>query len=685
MLPTQTDFSWKIPLLVAGALFFCQFSMGNPVRIEGLQTVSQNQAKEWIDSQIDFIESTGVSMARADDVSFFLENALRDRGYKEATVDWKIEDSADGSKTIVLQVAEGSSVQIGTITVTGNTAVDDDGIIELLTTATTKRVSAASSDTPLPYVAEDIKQGEKRIDEFYHLLGFGSIEVTVDSEVTGGMANLSVNINEGLQMKVGAISLPEAPVPEVAEGYEEILKDFSEQNFSAAIPANLQTRLRALAVNAGYYNATITATPAPPRLEGEFEVVDVSVAADWGERVQVGSIAVAGNEKVKSEFFERHFGDLVGKPYSPEKTNTAVEELLQTGAFETVRTELVEQDDGSVHLDVEVEEGYSRTLGVYGGFATYEGPIGGFEFRNLNLFGSVREVDAQLEFSRRGARGEIEYTDPWVWDSNFEFRGALFAVNRSEEGYEKFQTGGRYEFTRRMGKEKKNALSFFGEASYTNVHDADISPVFLGDTEYFTHFAGFSFTHDRRDSPTAPRKGWIAQTSISLASSAIASETEFLKATGRLGFYFPVGEHTLRLGARAGAISPIGDQTAIPIDLRFFNGGAHSVRSFQERELGPFDPATGYPTGGEFFTVFNFEYEIPIAAVDGLSIVPFADAGNLLIDSDDASLDDLRYAVGLGIRYRTPIGPLRLEYGYNPDQRPGEPSGTFHAGFGFAY
>ena len=76
---------------------------------------------------------------------------------------------------------------------------------------------------------------------------------------------------------------------------------------------------------------------------------------------------------------------------------------------------------------------------------------------------------------------------------------------------------------------------------------------------------------------------------------------------------------------------------------------------------------------------------MPLGVVDGLSLVPFADAGNLIYDESEVSLDDMRYAVGLGLRYETPIGPLRAEYGYNPDQRPGEPQGTFHVGFGLGY
>ena len=110
-----------------------------------------------------------------------------------------------------------------------------------------------------------------------------------------------------------------------------------------------------------------------------------------------------------------------------------------------------------------------------------------------------------------------------------------------------------------------------------------------------------------------------------------------------------------------------------------------TVRSFQERSLGPLDPASGNPLGGEFYSVFNAEYEIPITAIEGLNLVGFTDAGNVLATSGQAGLSNMRYAIGLGVRYATPIGPIRAEYGYNPDRQPREPQGTFHFGFGFTY
>ncbi len=678
--------SHRTPALLAacaaGLLALPGLVRADLVRIQGLATVPEEKAREWIKSQLQFVESAGVSRARADDLAFFLENALRDRGYSEATVKWAVEGAGESGR-ILLTVSEGQTVFVGAIRVEGNTTLEDDAVKELLTSPTRKRLRMGPDDA-IPYVREDIEQGRKKVLSFYRLLGFRDADASISAQPDGSLVNLEVAVVEGTSAKVGAITFPEAPQPELEPAFEALRAEFAEKSFSPAIAGNLASRVRALAVDAGYFNARVTTEESEAGPVDGIARVDVAVQAEWGEAVVITGLRVHGNEKVKTVFFERHFDELLDKPYSPGASNRAVNELLQTGAFETVRTKMIEEGGAHV-LDIEVDEDYTRTLGVYGGFTNYDGPIAGFEFRHLNLFGMVRKLEAAIELSGRGALGQVDYTDPWFLDTDFEFKGGVFAVNRAEEGYEKFRTGGRYEFSRRLGTEKKDTISLFGEAAYTDVHDADIAPIFLGDREYFSHQIGLSFSHDRRDDPRRPRKGYIAQTSVATASSALGSEIEYWKMTGRLGYYLPVGDHTLRLGARAGMITPQGDTEGIPIDLRYFNGGPFSVRSFQERSLGLRDPASGYPVGGNFYTVFNAEYDIPITAVSGLSIVPFADAGNLIYDESDASLDNLRYAVGLGLRYETPIGPLRVEYGANPDQQPGEPSGAFHVGFGLGY
>ncbi|MEM6915813.1 MAG: BamA/TamA family outer membrane protein, partial [Verrucomicrobiota bacterium] len=582
------------------------------VRVEGLQTIEEGSVRKWLAPQLTFVDSSGVSMARADDLAFFLETALLDRGYRGAEVDWQVIGEGENG-VISLQVSEGPAQGIRQFFVTGNEALEKEAILELLTETTRKRLGL-KPDATVPFVESDLKSGQKKVEDFYSLLGHIEARIEMHTDTSQSGATVSVTISEGPRFLVGEIKLPEAPNEKLAEAFASAEDDFSGKNFNEAILVKLRSRLREAAVDSGFYEAEVSVEEGDIRPFGNERIVEIVTLLDWGDPVEVSGIQVNGNEKTEDEFFERHFSGLVENPYSPNDTNRAVEELLQTGAFETIRMNPVKQEDGSFVLDLEVEEGYSRTLGVYAGFTNYEGPLGGFEFRNLNLFGSVRTFDAEIEFSKRGARGAINYTDPWFLNTDQRFRAGIFAQNRQEEGYEKFETGGNYELTKRFGRKEKNRVTFFGRASYTEVHDSDIAAQFLGDTDYFAHFVGISVAHDRRDNPNLPREGFIAQASASVATSGIGSEVEFFKATGKLGYFLPVGPHTLRLIARAGSIAPIGDTQEIPIDLRFFNGGPFTVRSFQERSLGARDPSSGYHIGGEFYTVFNFEYEMPVTS-----------------------------------------------------------------------
>ena len=158
------------------------------------------------------------------------------------------------------------------------------------------------------------------------------------------------------------------------------------------------------------------------------------------------------------------------------------------------------------------------------------------------------------------------------------------------------------------------------------------------------------------------------------------------RTTARASYFIPLGKTSLELGARAGVVRPLqestGDINAIPIDERFFNGGSTTVRSFGERDLGPHDHR-GHPLGGEFYTVFNAEYTFPLYGE--LQGAVFVDAGNLLPDADNPGFADMRYGIGAGLRYKLPIGPIRLDYGVNPDPREHEDIGAFHFSFGFAF
>src|SRR5439155_19951 len=232
---------------------------------------------------------------------------------------------------------------------------------------------------------------------------------------------------------------------------------------------------------------------------------------------------------------------------------------------------------------------------------------------------------------------------------------------------------------------------------------------FLGETSYFANSLGFFQPLEWSESPLVAARGLLINTTLDVASTAFGSDIQLIRATGRIAYFLPFGpksltpgvvedqtlpplqrwfqQSSLAFGARVGIVHSLNhsgpdEPTTLPIDERFFNGGATTVRSFGERKLGPSDPK-GNPIGGEFYTVFNVEYTFPIYGE--LQGALFFDAGDLLPTSEEPGVDDMRYALGGGLRYKLPIGPIRLDYGWNPDRAPGEDFGAFHLSFGFAF
>src|SRR5437667_403224 len=366
-------------------------------------------------------------------------------------------------------------------------------------------------------------------------------------------------------------------------------------------------------------------------------------------------------------------------------------------------------DGHLLRLDISAEEAKSKELGFWVGFDTYEGALAGVQVGDRDLFGYGRPLTATIEVSQRSYRGEILYEDPFFFDTDFVFTARAFALTFDYDGYSKFELGGRFELSRKITKYDEASLTF--SARHVKITDSEIKPTFLlGPEDYQVDTIGVTNTLDLRESPYVNPRGFLVGNTLDVASSALGSDIEFIRGTMRVGYYLPFGpkpltpgvvedqpagtplqhwfqQSSIAFGARGGVINSLTESgsdeaTAIPIDERFFNGGATTVRSFAERDLGPHDNH-GHPVGGEFFTVFNVEYTFPIFGE--LQGAVFTDAGNLLPTSEDIGLNNMRYAVGAGLRYKLPVGPIRLDYGINPDPHQFEDFGAFHFSFGFAF
>ncbi|MDO9463539.1 MAG: BamA/TamA family outer membrane protein, partial [Deltaproteobacteria bacterium] len=173
--------------------------------------------------------------------------------------------------------------------------------------------------------------------------------------------------------------------------------------------------------------------------------------------------------------------------------------------------------------------------------------------------------------------------------------------------------------------------------------------------------------------------------SVEYAGGFLGGDSAYTKYTAKSGWYYPLFWDTV--GHINGSIGYVKENPdgKLPVYEKFYLGGLNSVRGFKFGDISPIDPATGERIGGEKMLLFNVEYIFPLIKKAGLKGVVFFDAGNAFREEDSYNLTDLRTSVGFGFRWFSPIGPLRLEWGYNIDPEPGEESSSWDFTIGGAF
>jgi outer membrane protein insertion porin family len=562
----------------------------------------------------------------------------------------------------------------------------------------------------LPFVAADLEEGTHLVHRFYVAEGF--LDADVDPPrykflEQSSEVDVVVPIHEGRQYFFGTIGFSGRTIYG-AEALRGQIADLVQRPYTDARVEDIPRRLEAYFKARGYYDVKVAATGEPD--EAVNGRVPVQIVVSPGAIYYFDGVTVNGLTRLNPSFVTKRFTRLSGKTYSPDVLDERFRTLMKTGLFNVLQIKPVPVDGHLLRLDISAEEAKSKEFGFWVGFDTYEGALAGVQVGDRDLFGTGRPLTASIEVSQRSYKGEVLYEDPFFLDTDFQFTARVFALTFDYDGYTKFELGGRFELSRKITKYDEAALVF--SARHVKITDSEIKPEFLlgSTTNYLVNTIGLTNTLDLRESPYVNPRGFLVANTLDLASSALGSDIEYIRGTMRVGYYLPFGpkvltpgvvedqsggsplqrwfrQSSIAFGARAGIIhslttSGADEATAIPIDERFYNGGATTVRSFGERDLGPHDNH-GHPVGGEFYTVFNVEYTFPIFGE--LQGAIFMDAGNLLPSSEDIGLDDMRYAVGAGLRYKLPVGPIRLDYGVNPDPRPFEDFGAFHFSFGFAF
>ncbi|HJZ13777.1 MAG TPA: BamA/TamA family outer membrane protein, partial [Acidobacteriota bacterium] len=176
------------------------------------------------------------------------------------------------------------------------------------------------------------------------------------------------------------------------------------------------------------------------------------------------------------------------------------------------------------------------------------------------------------------------------------------------------------------------------------------------------------FVRDGRDNPIDPRKGNYFSADLQYSSKLFGSDPDFLKSLTQFQFYSPFHSTVFATSLRLGVAREFdGPPDQLPLSQRFFAGGGRTIRGFELDTAGPLDPITGEPTGGNALFIWNLEYRFPLFG--SLGAVVFFDYGHVFELISEFTFDDMRETAGLGIRYKTPIGPVTVDWGYKLDRK----------------
>ena len=372
----------------------------------------------------------------------------------------------------------------------------------------------------------------------------------------------------------------------------------------------------------------ILASPFRPRAR--------AVTVEPGPVYYFDGVTVSGTRQLRPSYLVNRFQDLRGKPYSPEALDKKFRELMRTSLFNILKINPTPVNGNQLRLDVNVEEAKPKEFGFSVGYGSYEGAILGASYANRDLFGYGRPITTSVEYTQRSYKGEILFDDPYLFNTGFALQARLSALTFDYDGYRSSSLVAGLT----LSSADYRCLFHWLRLSARGMSRSPMLRSTIGSSATPTTSSTRSASHRRSTCARTRSSRRAALSSITPSTSRtseIGSEIDLFRATGRVSYYLSfapeqpqlIGEDLqkssfqkwferslLAFGARAGIVYPLDtagttEALAIPIDERFFNGGSTTVRSFDERDLGPHDDQ-GNPIGGEYFTIFNVEYTFPI-------------------------------------------------------------------------
>jgi outer membrane protein assembly complex protein YaeT len=617
------------------------------------------------------------------------------RGYFDVRVNYNLALPPNGDQLIDYDVDRGPHHKLVKLEIQGNHYFDGNTLRERINVIPATLIRYRHGRYSRQYLERDLDA----IRELYRSNGFRDVEVTSreidDFAGQIGHIAISIEVKEGAQWFVSKLEI-EGVSEDDRQALRSILHSTEGQPYSDYNIASDRDAILDHYFNNGFPAAKFefTATPA-----AEPNRVDLKFLATPGERVYVRDVLVNGLERTQLDLVRDRISLQPGDPLSQDQINASQRRLYDLGIFAKVTTAIQDPDgdEPNKYVLYSLEEagryltnvGFGAEIGrIGGGLTSLDSPAGatGFSPRislgvsRLNFLGLGHTVSLQTRVSTIEQRALANYLAPQFEGNpnlNLQF-SVLFERSHDVRTFSSLRKEGSVQ----LGEKFTRAFSIQYRYTFRKVNILGtplVTPELIPLLSQPVRVGFFSttFIHDRRDDPLDAHHGVYTTVDLALAAGAFGSQTGFGRVIVQNSSYYQLTKNLVfARSTNFGMIERYAGLPEIPLAERLFGGGSNSDRAFPDFQAGPRDLTTGFPVGGTAELFNSLELRFPLIG-DNLGGALFNDMGNVYSSVDKISLrfrqnglKDFDYGVqgfGFGIRYRTPIGPVRADFSLSPN------------------
>ncbi|MBI4209624.1 MAG: outer membrane protein assembly factor BamA [Deltaproteobacteria bacterium] len=645
------------------------------VKTEDLQEVLEIHVKDFYDP--------GKIQASIDR----FRNLYVEEGYFLAEIERSVEEKEPGEMEITFRFKEKDRVKVRHIYFSGYSVFSEKELKKMMVTREAGLFSFLSSSGR--YDEDLLDRDRLALSSLYFDQGY------IQHQINGPRVTLSPDrrwvdifftIKEGEQFFVGDVQVQ----GDLLFTERELLSEIETKTSEVFSRSQLGEDIGRLTDRYASLGFAFTDVSPLTRVDEEKRRVDVTFDIRKGDLVYFDEIRMSGNTKTRDKVIRREMKIVEGQVYDSSGLHQSKERIEALGFFEEMNITTEPTREDLMDVLVQVKEGQTGTLSAGFGYSTVDQLVGTLRLSLGNLFGRGQRVSLNTEFGGRREFFDFSFFEPYLFDTRWSTGISLFRSRREFTEFTRASLGG----TLRLGYKVGDYTRVFSSYRYEDVEITDILDGALSLIEDgVTSSISLSWAYDSRNHPYDTSRGSVHSVAVERAGDFLGGDFDFTKLTTSSTYYRPLFWKTvLALGGRFG-YGITDERDPLPFSERFRLGGINTLRGFDFQTIGSTEefPSTlldrsfsseTFTLGGNKMLLFNVELLFPIVEQAKVKGLLFLDTGNAFSEEEQIDIFEFRESVGVGVRWFSPLGPLRFEWGFPLDRQGDEKSSQFEFSIG---